>query len=430
VTAKARRLSLTDAAALIRPRDTLACGFVAGQPAGFLDALGARTDLDDVVLYTGLLLQPYTLLQNRGARIVSGFFGPIERMARAAGARVTYLPRDFNGLERLATQIVPRVVLAVTTPPDADGFLSFGVHAGASYRPFLAAARDPERLTIAEINRRMPRVAGIPELGDNKIHLSEVDVLVEHDADLVTLPDAVPSAADLAIARQVCDRVAPGAILQFGIGAIPNAIAAILSAEPGGAFGLHTEMISDGVMQLHRAGKITNRKPLYDGLTVATFALGSGALYDWMNGNPDVRILPVTEVNGPGVLARLPKLTSINGALAVDLAGQAAADTIAGRQYSGTGGHESYVAGAGDAPDGRSFLCLRSTAMVNGVAVSTIVDVFPRGTCVTTPRHHVQWIVTEHGAVDLSLLDDEARPRALVELADPQFRDALHRAIA
>src|SRR4029079_7521926 len=123
-----------------------------------------------VALYTGLLLQPYTLLQNRGDRIVSGFFGPIERMARAAGARVTYLPRDFNGLERLATQVVPRVVLAVTTPPDVDGFVSFGVHAGATYRPFLAAARDPERLTIVEINGRMPRVAGIPALGDNKIH--------------------------------------------------------------------------------------------------------------------------------------------------------------------------------------------------------------------------------------------------------------------
>jgi len=145
MTAKARHLSLTDAAALVQPRDTLACGFVAGQPAGFLDALGVRTDLEDVVLYTGLLLQPYTLLQNRGSRIVSGFFGPIERMARAAGARVTYLPRDFNGLERLASQVVPRVVLAVTTPPDADGFLNFGVHAGASYRPFLAAARDPRR---------------------------------------------------------------------------------------------------------------------------------------------------------------------------------------------------------------------------------------------------------------------------------------------
>jgi acyl-CoA hydrolase len=426
---KGRRLSLADAAALIRPRDTLVCGFVAGQPVGFLEALGARRDLVDVVLYTGLLLQPYTLLQNPGVRVVSGFFGPIERMARAAGARVSYLPRDFNGLERLASDVVPRVVLAVTTPPDADGYLSFGVHAGATYRPFLAAARDPERLTIAEINRHMPRTAGIPELGGNRVHVSEVDVLVEHDAELVAASAPPPSAVDLAIAREVAQRIPPGAILQFGIGAIPNAIAGMLAGEPAGGFGIHTEMISDGVMQLHQAGKVANRKPLYDGVTVATFALGSRALYDWLDGNPTVRILPVTAVNGPGVLAGLPKLTSVNGALAIDLAGQVAADTIAGRQYSGTGGHESFVTGAGDAPEGRSFLCLRSTATVGGKPISTIVDALAPGTCVTTPRHHVQWVVTEHGAVDLSVLDDEERPRALVELADPQFRDALRHAI-
>jgi acyl-CoA hydrolase len=427
---KPERLGLTAAAALVRPRDALACGFVAGQPAGFLDALGARADLEDVVLYTGLLLQPYTLLQHPGVRIVSGFFGPIERMARAAGGRVTYLPRDFNGLERMAERVRPRVMLAVTTPPDADGWLSFGVHAGASYRPFVAAARDPDRLAIAEINRHMPRVPGDPALGGNRVHVSEVDVLIEHDAELVTLPDAPPSAADLAIATRVCDHIAPGAILQFGIGAIPNAIAGILAERPGGEYGLHTEMISDGVMRLHRAGKITNRKPLHDGVTVATFALGSRALYDWLDGNPDVHLLPVTAVNGPAVLARLPKLTSINGALAIDLAGQVAADAIGGRQYSGTGGHESFVSGAGDAPEGRSFLCLRSTATVDGTTVSTIVDALAPGTRVTTPRHHVQWVVTEHGAVDLSVLDDEARPRALIAVAHPDFRDALSRTVA
>lgn len=426
---KGRRLALTDAAALVRPRDTLACGLVAGQPAGFLDALGARRDLEDVVLYTGLLLQPYALLQTPGVRIVSGFFGPIERMARAMGGRVTYIPRDFNGLERLAMDVAPRVMLAVTSPPDADGYLSFGVHAGATFRPFHAAARDPARLAIAEVNRRMPRVPGLPELGGNRIHVSEVDVLVEHDADLVTIADAPPSAADLAIARRVCERIPPGAVLQFGIGAIPNAIAGILAAEGQGGFAVHTEMISDGIMRLHRAGAVANRKPIYDGVTVATFALGSRALYDWLDGNPDVRILPVTAVNGPAVLAQLPDLTSVNGAIAIDLAGQVAADTIGDRQYSGTGGHEAFVSGAGSAPGGRSFLCTRATATVDGAPISTIVAAFPPGTRVTTPRHHVQWVVTEHGAVDLSVLDDVERPRALVELADPSFRAALRAAL-
>lgn len=422
---KGRRLTLEAAVALVRPRDTLACGFVAGQPAGFLDALGTRRDLEDVVLYTGLLLQPYTLLQNPGVRIVSGFFGPIERMARAAKARVSYLPADFIGIELRAVRLRPRVVLAVTTPPDAEGYLNFGVHAGASYGPFLAAARDPERLAIAEINRHMPRVAGLPELGGNRIHVSELDAWVENDAELVTIPDAPASPEELAIARHVCDRIQPGAILQVGIGAIPNEIAGIIAEHSEGGFGLHTEMISDGVMRLHQAGKITNRKPLYDGMTVATFALGSRALYDWLDGNPEVRMLPVTEVNSAAVLARLPRLTSINGALAIDLAGQAAADAIGGRQYSGTGGHEAFVSGAGLASEGRSFLCLRSTATVAGAPVSTITAAFTPGTPVTTPRHHVQWVVTEYGAVDLSVLDDEERPRALIEIAHPDFRDEL-----
>src|SRR6266581_748608 len=383
---KSQKLDPEAAARLVQPRDTVLCGFVAGQPVGFLDALGARTDLEDVALYTGLLTRPFALLQNPGVRVVSGFFGPIERMARAAGARVSYLPADFNGLERRALRMKPRVALAVTSLPDREGWLSFGVQAGASYRPFLEAARDPERLAIAEVNPRMPRIDGVPEFGRNRVHLSEVDAWVEHETER------------------------------------------ILAERPAGGVGAHTEMIADGVMRLHEAGKVTNRKPLYDGFTVATFALGSEQLYRWLDGNPSVRILPVTDVNESSVLQQLPRLTSINGALSIDLAGQVAADSIGGRQYSGTGGHESFVSGAAAAPGGRSFLCLKSTAKVGGQRVSTIVRAFGEGTRVTTPRHHVQWVVTEYGAVDLSVLSDAERPQALIELAHPDFRASLRAA--
>ncbi len=275
----------------------------------------------------------------------------------------------------------------------------------------------------------MPRVDGLPEFGRNRVHLSEVDAWVEHDAELVTLPAKQPSPEDLAIARRVCDHIEPEAILQFGIGAIPDEIARILSEGPMGGFGIHTEMISDGVMRLHEAGKVTNRKPLYGGVTVATFALGSSTLYAWLDGNPSVRMLPVTEVNDAAVLSRLPRLTSVNGALSIDLSGQVAADWIGGQQYSGAGGHESFVSGAGAAPGGQSFLCLRSTAKVGGARVSTIVPAFPEGARVTTPRHHVHWVVTEHGAVDLSPLSDDERPVALVELAHPDFRGSLRAAL-
>jgi acyl-CoA hydrolase len=422
---KSSTLDAAAAARLVRPRDTVTAGFAAGQPTGLLEAIGERTDLEDVVVYTGLLLRPYALLTNPGVRVVSGFFGPIERMARSAGARVAYIPADFNGLERLALRLKPRVVLAVTSPPDGDGWLSFGLQAGASYRPFLEAARDPERLAIAEINPRMPRIDGLPELGRNRVHVSEVDVLVEHDAELVTLPPTEPSPEELAIAELVYERIPAEAILQFGIGAIPDEIGRLIAERPAGGFGIHTEMISDGVMRLHQAGKVTNRKPLYDGFTIGTFALGSEVLYRWLDGNPSVRMLPVTNVNENVVIRQLPRLTSINGALAVDLAGQIAADTVGGRQYSGAGGHESFVSGARTAPDGRSFLCLKSTATAGGQRVSTIVPRFGGEVLVTTPRHHVQYVVTEHGAVDLSVLDDLERPRALIEIAHPDFRDAL-----
>lgn len=422
--------TLAAAVALVQPRDTIVCGFVAGQPAGFLDALGKRGDLADVVLWTGLLSAPYALLQNPGVRVVSGFFGPIERMARAAGARVSYLSADFNGLEHRARRLAPRVALAVTTPPDADGWLSFGIQAGASYRPFVDAARDPERIAIAEVNAHMPRVDGLEEHGRNRVHVSEVTAWYRYDAELTALPSTTPSPEDAVIARNACALIAPGAILQFGIGSIPDEIARLLAAGEGGGYGIHTEMISDGVMHLHRAGKVTNRKPLHDGVTVATFALGSQELYRWLDGNPDVRILPVTAVNALGVLQQLPGLVSVNGALAIDLAGQVAADAIAGRQYSGTGGHEAFVAGAGSAPGGRSLLCLRSTALVKGQRISTIVPALPAGTMVTTPRHHTQYVVTEHGAVDLSLLDDRARPAALIEIAHPDFRATLRAAVA
>ena len=180
--------------ALVRPRDTVACGFVSAQPTGLLGALGARTDLEEVVLYTGLLVEPYTFLTNPGVRVVSAFFGPIERMSRSMGSRVEFLAVDFHGIERLGLRLKPRIMLAVTTPPDADGWLSFGVHAGATYRPFLDAARDPDRLAIAEVNPRMARLLGLPEHGDNRIHISEVDAWIEHPHDLVVLPAEEPSA--------------------------------------------------------------------------------------------------------------------------------------------------------------------------------------------------------------------------------------------
>jgi acyl-CoA hydrolase len=432
VPSKSRRLTAADAAALVRPVDSIATGFAGGQADAILEAIGARTDLTDVVLFAGLFSAPYRMLLQPGVRVVSGFFGPVERAARKAGARIEYLAADFHGLEALALRLKPRLVLAVTTPPDADGWLSFGIHPASVYRPFLQAAADPERLAVAQVNPRMPRLAGLPELGGNRVHVSEVDVLVEHPSDLPALPAPQASSEDLEIARQIDALVESGSTLQFGIGAIPNEVARALAAGSDDDLGLHTEMLSDGAMVLHRAGKVSNRKGLYDGVTVATFALGGADLYAWLQaeGAAAVRMLPVGSVNDPALLRRLRNFVSINGALAVDLLGQIAADHVGGHQYSGVGGHDSFVMGAREAPGGKSIVCLRSTATVGGQRVSTIVPRIGTGMTVTTPRHHAQWVVTEHGAVDLSPLGDRSRAAALIELAHPDFRDELRAASA
>jgi acyl-CoA hydrolase len=426
---KGRHVDAAGAAALVRPVDTILTGFVGGQAGAVLEALADRSDLTDVTFMTGLLGAPYRLLEHPAVRTVSGFFGPIERAARAAGARIEYVAADFHGLEALALRTKPRVVLAVTTPPDAEGFLSFGIHAAAVYRPFVQAAADPERLAIAQVNDRMPQVDGLPELGRNRVHVSEIDAWVEHSEPPLPLPIPEASAEDRTIAGHIDALVGSGSTLQFGIGAIPNEVARALAEGPDDDLGLHTEMISDGVMHLHRAGKVTNRKGLYDGVTIATFALGSTELYGWLDRNPDVRMLPVPFVNDPALLRRLRRFVSINGALAVDLLGQIAADHVGGRQYSGVGGHDSFVMGAREAPDGMSIVCLRSTVEVGGRRRSTIVPRLGGDMTVTTPRHHTQWVATEYGVVDVSTLGDRSRARALIELAHPDFRDELRAAI-
>jgi acyl-CoA hydrolase len=271
----------------------------------------------------------------------------------------------------------------------------------------------------------MPRVRGLPEFGDHRVNVADIDAWVENETELFAIPAPEPSPEDLAIAGHVSALIEDGATLQFGIGAVPDEVARLLATGSRGNFNIHTEMVCDGIMHLHRAGKVVNRKPVYDGVTVATFALGSAELYTWLDDNPDVRMLPVSATNEPATVKRMNRMVSVNAALAIDLAGQVTADHIGGRQYSGVGGHESFVTGAGEAPGGKSFVCLRSTATVGGRRVSKIVAELPAGSTVTTPRHHLQYVVTEYGAVDVSLLGDAARARALIDVAHPDFRDVL-----
>ena len=419
--------TVREAVDLIKVDDTLAAPIATGQPATFLNGLAERSDYRGLTLFTGLIIEPYAVLQQPGVRLISGFYGPIDRMLKSMGANVEYLPADFLGWERYARLAAPRVVVSALAPMDAHGYLNFGLHAGASFNAFLDAARDPNRLAIGEVNSSMPHVLGLGRYGGNRIHVSEIDCIIESDRPVFELPEQPVTEEDKAIAQHVEQLIENGATLQFGIGGVPNIVAQLLAAGQKGDFGIHTEMMVDGIMHLHQAGKISNHKGVYDGFSVATFGAGSRALYQWMDRNPEVRMLPVAQVNDPAIIRLNRRMVSINGALSVDLSGQVMADTVGARQYSGVGGHELFVIGAHDSEGGKSIICLHSTARADGKTISTIVKSLPCGTPVSTPRHHVQYVVTEHGVANIGMLTDVQRAAALAEIAHPDFRDELRK---
>ena len=425
-----RRCSAAEAAALLRPQDTLALPIGPGQPVEFLRALGERDDFEEFLVFTGLLTGLYRLFTRPGVRLLSGFFGPVERGLRDAGHDVRFVPGDFRRFERIAQRLAPRVMATCAAPPDAAGRLSLSLHAGATADELLRCGRDPERLLVVETTPRLPRTLGLPPEHPHGLQLEDVDVLVECDWEPLALADGPPDDVERAIAEHARRFIRDGATLQTGIGEIPNALAEILAGSPGGDYGVHSEMFTTGLMHLHLAGKVTNRKGIYDGVSVATFAMGSRELYDWLDDQESVRFLPVSRVNDPTVIARNRCMISLNGALQVDLAGQLVADALGRRQYSGIGGHEDFVAGAVFSPGGHSIVCLPSSASVDGKRVSRILGRLPAGALVTTPRHQVDVVVTEFGAAELAGRTVEERAEALAAIAHPEFRDQLRASAA
>jgi len=423
-----RRLSAVEAATLVRPIDSMAIPLGPGQPQDLLHALGARDDFEQLRVGSSLLTGPYALFARRGVQLLSGFHGPIERALRAQGHDVRFIPGDFRRFGPTLRRMRPRIMTTIAAPPDENGLLSLSLHAGGTVAECFAAGRDPERLLIVEVNPKLPRTCGLPPQHPHALPLEIVDVIVESERPLLSLPESEPTEVERAIAAHAIRLVPEGATLQTGIGGVPNEIVKILAESELGDFGIHSEMFTDGLMALHRAGKVTNRKDLgsgYDGVSICTFALGTTPLYDWLDGNEAVRFLPVEHVNDPGLIARNRRMISINGALVVDLEGQIAADTLNGRQWSGIGGHEDFVSGAAMSEGGHSLICLPSTATVGGELVSRIVARFVSGACVTTPRHQVDVIVTEHGAAELAGRTLEERAEALIAIAHPAFRDRL-----
>ena len=364
-----RTLTPTEAAELVRAEDTLGIPLGPGQPSAFLHALGPREDFTDLTVFGALLVDLYEVFTRPGVRYLSGFFGPAERFLVDSGARIEFVPADFRRFSRIAEQLSPRVVATVATPPDDAGYVSLSLHAGATVDAIHRAGADPDRILVVETNAKFPRTFG-SDLHPHRVHVDEIDVIVESDRDPFLLPDALPTDADRAIAEHVRPLVPDGATLQTGIGGIPSTVVGLLASGAGGDYGIHSEMFTTGLMQLHLAGKVTNRnKGQFDGVSVTTFAAGTAELYEWLDDNHEVAFLPVDIVNAPDVIARNHSMVTLNGALCVDLHGQVVADTIGGRQFSGIGGHEDFIAQSGLSLDDRSLVCLRSTSVVDAVRI-------------------------------------------------------------
>jgi len=421
-----RILTPTQAAELVRPTDSLSVPLGPGVPGEFLHALDGRDDYVDLQVNGALLPDLFGVFTKPGVSFRSGFYGPAERFLINAGADVQFVPSDFRGFISMLEGLGARIVSAMATPPDADGWMSLSLHAGAHVSELQRAADDPDRLCVLETSERFPRTFGLEPEYRHAMHVDQVDVVIEGDYTPINLADAPTTEIEEAIAGFALPFIPDGATLQTGIGGIPNTIAMALANGSGSGYGVHSEMFTSGLMRLHQSGKVTNEnKGMYPGMSVTTFAAGTPDLYEWLHENDAVRFLPVEIINSPEVISRNKNMVTINGAMAVDLAGQVTADTVGGRQFSGIGGHEDFVAGASLELSDRSLICLPSTASVDGELVSRITPKLETGSIVTTPRHMVDVIITEYGIAELRGLTVRERSRALAAIGHPKFRDDL-----
>jgi len=306
------------------------------------------------------------------------------------------------------------VALIHVSPPDEHGFCSFGVEVGIT-KPAAEAAR----VVIAEVNDRMPRT-----LGDSFIHVSKIDHFVPVSYPLPELPQGQPGEIQMRIAQHIADLIPDGATLQLGIGGIPDAVLYYLKDKRD--LGIHTELFSDGVVELVERGVITNeRKTLHRGKIIAGFVLGTQRLYDFVDNNAMVEFHPTDYVNDPFVIAQNDNMVAINSAIEVDLTGQVCADSIGPRFYSGVGGQVDFIRGAARSKGGKPIIALPSTA--KGGTISRIVATLKPGAGVTTTRNDVHYVVTEYGVAYLHGKTIRQRAEALIGIAHPDYRADLRR---
>jgi acyl-CoA hydrolase/GNAT superfamily N-acetyltransferase len=382
--------------------------FVKTNPKAFFDA--------EVVHVWTLGLTPYLREEvKKNFRLDSFFIGAPTRTAVNQG-EADYTAIFLSQVPELFRRgVVPiDVALIQTSLPDEHGYMSLGVSVD-----IVRAATDCARTVICQVNRRMPRTHG-----DSFVHLRDVDFILPHDEPLLEYETALQDGIADRIGGHVARLVQDGATIQVGYGRVPDAILSHLSGKTH--LGVHTELLSDGIVELMKAGVIDNtRKSIDRNKTVAAFCMGGQSTYEYLSDNPSVSFRPVDYTNNPAVIARIEKMTAINSALEIDLTGQATAESLGNEFYSGIGGQADFMRGAVFAPEGKSILCIESTARFG--EVSRIVPALSSGAGVTLTRGDLHYVVTEYGIAYLHGKNMRERAMELIRVAHPKFRPWLLR---
>ncbi|MDP1676949.1 MAG: acetyl-CoA hydrolase/transferase C-terminal domain-containing protein [Bacteroidota bacterium] len=411
------QISIEDAAGMIRSGDNVYVGGNAASPQTFLTFLAKRkNELRNVSVFHMLLMgnDPFGENTERDhLRHVSFFVGNAVRKAIQFHS-ADYIPVFLSEIPSLFYKdIIPiDIVYVMVSPPNEEGYVSLGVDCTAS-----KAATERGKVVIAQINQNMPFV-----YGEALIPLSKLNYIVEHSESLCELEKPEIGEIEQKIAQIISPLIEDGSTLQLGIGGIPNAIMSALDGKKD--LGVHTEMFSDGLMEMIQKGVITNnKKTVHHGLSIATFILGSKALYEFVHHNKRIKLLPSDATNNPFLISQNDKMISINSAIEVDLSGQVCSDSIGTQIYSGFGGQLDFVRGASASKGGKAIIALPS--MTKNGKYSRIVPTLKQGAGVVTTRADIRYIATEYGIVSLMGKTLRQRAEALISISHPNFRNEL-----
>jgi len=410
-------VSAAEAMKVVKSGDRVVFAHACGEPLDLVDELVARApELERVEINHMVAMGKGEYAQPELADSFfhkSLFVGASTRDAVRDG-RGDYIPVFFHEIPKLFCEgyLPPDVALVHVSPPDKHGFCSFGVSVD-----YTKPAAQVAKTVVAQVNPNMPRTHG-----DSFIHVSEIDVVVESEQPIIELPPPRIGPVEEAIGRHIASLVDDGSCLQLGIGGIPDAV--LLFLHEKNDLGIHSEMFSEGVVDLYNEGVITNKnKQINRDKMAATFLMGTRRLYDFVDDNPAVNMFPVNYVNDPYVIGQNERVVAINSAIQVDLMGQVVADAMGPVQFTGIGGQVDFVRGAARSRDGKAIIALPSTAKKG--AVSRIVAALAPGTAVTTMRADVDYVVTEHGVAHLRGKGLRERAEALLAVADPVFHDQI-----